>query len=149
MAENQTAVASIFDVEPAEIEVTVTFENGDAMLFKARAVPYKRWQELGRMVPEPSPPPMGLDKNDRPIYNMNDSDYLMDRNRAQDKRTLLRLSEFLQLDWRDVADPDARATLLEERMDVGVINSLTASMFKFSLDGSGEAVASRAATFHA
>lgn len=139
-------VASLDDLPSRDTTVNIAMDDG-VLSFPCKALTYRRWQELGRMVADPAPPIMGSDKNARPIFNTHDPAWLAQRDDAAEKRMYYRLTEFLNITIPGGTIGE-RVQALEEKLEFGIVKALFQAMQQTALTGE-VSVNARAETFHA
>lgn len=137
------AIASFGDLPDRDI--TVRIEMADKVLaFPCRTLTYKRFNELGRMVPDPEPPVMAGPKGK--IYDLQDPNYLKQLPEAAELRMYYRLTEFLRLPIPG-ATISEKAMFLSDTLEYTIVKALVEAMQQNMLEGKAS-VEARAATFH-
>ena len=126
-------------------DITVFVEMADNQLaFPCRTLTYKRFNELGRLIPDPEPPfdagPKGR------IYHLQDPAYLAKFPEVADKRMYYRLAEFLRLPIPGETMAE-KAAYLSENLEYTIVKALIEAMQQNMLEGKAH-VEARAATFH-
>ena len=147
--ENARRITSLADLPGRETVIRIDLENGEPPLeFPGKTLTYKRWNELGRMIPDPEPSSGGFDKMGRPIYNFHDQVYLAKKGEAEDQRMYYRLVEFLSIDIPgDTLDEqvEALANAIEFRLMRALLNGIGMEHLKVA----EVSVSARAVTFPA
>lgn len=138
-------VKSLKDIGRRDVTIEIEHRN-EILVFQAKTLTFKRFQELGRLVDAPQPPAMGVDANKRPLYNLNDPGYKKQVDEAENRRGLLRLAEFLDMDIPGET-PQEKADALAEALEQDVVISLFNAMWGTVVEGKAR-VEARAATFH-
>ena len=90
-----------------------------------RAMTFKRYQEIGRMVEDPDPPYVAGKQGK--IYDFQDRAYLRAKEVAGEKRQYLRLAEFVQATIPG-ADLQEKADWMAEHMEAGILLALRRAM---------------------
>lgn len=142
-AQDARRITSLADLPSRDIDVRVEVDGGDALLIPCRALTFKRYQEIGRMVAEPTPPVMAGPKGK--IYDYQDPAYQDKRNEANEQRRYLRLAEFIRIDIPGT-DLTSKAAWLADNLEMGVLMALARQMDS-TLSGGNAAIEARAATF--
>lgn len=138
-------VKALADLGQRTVTLIIETEN-EVLEFTGRTLTNKRYNDIGRMVPEPVPPINGVDNNKRPVFNNLDPGFKAEEARAGNRRGLLRLAEFLQLDWGSATTLDEKADLLDSTLEFNVVRELQTAMGMTLMEGKGR-VAARAEMF--
>jgi hypothetical protein len=140
-------ITALGDLPSRDTEIRVEMDNHEVLVFPGRALTYKRWNEIGRLVSDPEPPTGGFDKQGRPIYNLNDPGYINQKQEAADKRMYYRLVEFLQMDIPGDS-MDAKVEALSDAIEFRIMKALITGVSQEHFSGAGVSASARAATFH-
>ena len=125
---------------------TVFVEMDDQTLaFPCRMLTYKRFNELGRMIPDPEPPMMAGPKGK--IYDLQNPEYLAKFPEVAEKRMFYRLVEFLRMTIPGETMAE-KAAYLSDNLEYTIVKALVEGMQQTMIEGKAR-VESRAATFHA
>lgn len=139
-------IIALSDLPDRRMTITIIISDEESIQFKGVLLSYKRWNELGRLVPDPMPSVSGFDSVRRPIYNLYDPVYLNQKETAGEKRTFYRLIEFLEMDIPgDTLDEKVKA--LEDALEFKVMRALIEAISKEHLERAEVDVSARAATF--
>lgn len=144
---HEVKITSLADLPGRETSIRVLLSDDTELVFPGKALSYKRWNELGRMVSYPQPPTGGFDKMGRPIYNLQDPEYLNAKEIAGEKRMYYRLVEFLTIDIPG-DNLDAQVEALSEAIEFRIMKALLQGISQEHFSGAGVSVSARAATFH-
>lgn len=105
--------ATLADVKPSFliVEMDDVDEDGEPIVieFKMRVLSYFRFNEIGKMVNDPSPATIGIDPSTkRPLFDTNSADFRNRLNDAANERSILRLAESL-------VEPEIPGDTLQEK----------------------------------
>lgn len=124
--------ATLADVKPSflTVEMDDIDDDGEQIVieFKMRVLSYFRFNEIGKMVIDPSPVPMGVDGNKRPIFDTNSADFRNKLNDAANERSILRLAESLiepEIPGDTLQDKSA---WMKENMPTAIVSQLIMAM---------------------
>lgn len=127
-------------------DITIFIEMADTTLaFPCRTLTYKRFNELGRLIPDPEPPHMAGPKGK--IYDLQNPEYLAKFPEVAEKRMFYRLVEFLRLPTPGATLAE-KADFLSENLEYTIVKALVEAMQQNMIEGKAR-VEARAATFHA
>ena len=138
------AITSLLQLPGRDVPVTIEIEGqNDPIVIPCRALTFRRYQEVGRMVTDAAPPTMA-GKNGV-IYDWQNPDYRARQEAVQEQRNLLRLAEFVRAEIPG-DNLQAKADWMMDNLEMGVVYALKAAMDK-TLQGGGAAVNARAGAF--
>lgn len=130
--EKKRRKATLDDVKPSflVVEMDDVDEDGEPVVieFKLKVLSYFRFNEIGKMVVDPSPVPMGVDDNKRPIFDTNSADFRNKLNDAASERSILRLAESLvepEIPGDTLQDKSA---WMKENMPTAIVSALVNAM---------------------
>lgn len=130
--EKKRRKATLDDVKPSflVVEMDDVGEDGEPEIieFKLKVLSYFRFNEIGKMVVDPSPTPMGVDGNKRPIFDTNSADFRMKLNEASDQRSILRLAESMVEPEIPGATLEDKAAWMKDNMPVAIVQQLIFAM---------------------
>ena|SRR5690554_4105112 len=126
-----------------DIDVRIELDGGQAIVIPCRALTFKRYQEIGRMVTDPMPPVMAGPKGK--IYDFQDPVYQSKRDEANERRRYLRLAEFVRAEMPGETLQE-QADWLADHLEMGILMALARQMDS-TLSGGMAAIEARAATF--
>ena len=137
---------SLIDLLPArEFDVKIEIKGqAEPVVIPCRALSYKRYQEIRRLIPETPVPAMGGPRGK--IYDTENPEYKQKRTEANEQRNYLCLAEFIQADIPGDSLQD-RADWLANNMEMGIVNELLSQMLG-TVENGRAAIEGRAATFH-
>lgn len=130
--EKKRRKATLDDMKPSflVIEIDDTDEDGEPIIieFKMKVLSYFRFNEIGKLVNDPSPATVGADKQGRPIFDTSSADFRNRLNDAANERSILRLAESL-------VDPvipgdtlQAQSAWIKENMPTAIVQTLIYAM---------------------
>lgn len=138
------AITSLTQLPSRDMPVRIEIEGQeDAIVIPCRALTFRRYQEVGRLVADATPPTMA-GKNGV-LYDWQNPDYRAKQEAIQEQRNMLRLAEFVRADIPGDT-LEAKAEWMASELEMGVVYALKAAMDK-TLQGGGAAVNARAGTF--
>lgn len=138
-------LTSLLDLPNKDVPVRIEMDS-ETLVIPCRAMTYKRFREIGRLVPDPSPPVMA-GRNGK-MYDYQDPEYNRQRADADEQRLYLRIAEFVQLDIPNTSKGDlkARAAWIAENMEMGIVKALSNAIDQTIVGGEAH-VEARAASF--
>lgn len=143
--------ATLDDMKPSflVVEMDDVDEDGEPVVieFKLKVLSYFRFNEIGKMVNDPSPSTMGIDASTkRPIFDTNSADFRNKLNDAASERSILRLAESL-------VDPEIpgdtlpeKSAWMKENMPTAIVSQLINAMGSTLIRGEAR-IKSRADSF--
>lgn len=137
-------ITSLTQFAPADIDVQLEFEDHIEVL-PMRALSYAEYQRLGWDVPNPVPPPSGIDGNKRPIFNYSDPTYQRQMQEADTLRGCKRLLASLRLDVP--GDDEAAKIAYLQGLDANRLRLLIGVVGQLVMHGEAR-IEAKAATFH-
>ena len=138
------AITSLTQLPSRDLPVTIEIEGQDEMIvIPCRALTFRRYQEIGRMVPDVAPPTMA-GKNGI-LYDWQNPEYKAKQEAVQEQRNMLRLAEFVQADIPGNTLQD-KADYIANELEMGVVYALKSAMDK-TMQGGGASVSAREANF--
>ena len=140
------AITSLADVEPIHVYLEVERADDEIIAIPTRNLSYTRLLEIQQSVKLPTPEPMGVDKQGKPIYDYNDATYLAARDMAIAMRDYQTLFEWLDL---AIAGDDLKAKIAT--FEKAFVSAETRQMFEElnrQLRKGVARVTSQADTFH-
>jgi len=140
-------LTSLAELGTYEYNVDIELTDGDIIRIEMKTLSLKAWNAAGAEVPDPVAPMAGVDKFERPIYNYNDSGYLVAMNEAANRRAYRRLLVAIKIEVPGATD-DERITWLEDELDFGVAHKLVEVMSDMASEVDAR-IANRAASFPA
>lgn len=141
----RVTATSLDDLAPYNVEAEI-YHAGRLITIPLHTLTYFEWVRLGYEVQNPVPPPMGVDKNSRPILNYNDPTYLRQVDEAMMERGYVRLLAAIGLPIRGDTPAEKLATL-KATLDYNVVRQLNSVINSVVSEGEARIVG-RADTFH-
>lgn len=148
-------ITKLSELAPRTIDVVIDRPDGqESVIIPCRELTYKRFYEIGRLVPEPIPvhtdEPIDFahdeKKNLVKLYGVNWHEHNRAVAAAETRRTMWRLTEFVDLEF-EATDIEARIEELENTLPNDVVQGLIMAM-RTMVFGSEARVAERASSFH-
>lgn len=143
------------DLAPRQGVVVVERPDGqDDLAIPYRELTYKRYWEIGRLVDDPLPLKVGQEHDDFAkdengklvkVYKVDWYNWQRERLDAENKRTLWRLVEFVDLEFEG-ATPEARIEELQNTLPNDIVQALTSALRGLVI-GSESRVETRAGAF--
>lgn len=143
--------ATLDDLKPSflTVELDDVDEDGEPIVieFTMKVLSYFRFNEIGKMVKDPTPETMGVDPSTkRPLFDTNSEAYRTRQNDVSNERIVLRLAESL-------VDPvipgdtlQDKAEWMKNNISTAIIAQLNMAMGSTLVRGEAR-IANRAATF--
>lgn len=147
-------ITRLSELAPRTVDVVIDRPDGqESVVIPCRELTYKRFYEIGRLVPEPIPAikPETLnythtEKGDViPVYNTDWYAHKQAVADAETRRTMWRLTEFVDLEFES-DDVEARVSELENTLPNDVVQALVMAM-RTMVYGSEARVEERASSF--
>lgn len=142
--------ATLDDVKPSFliVEMDDVDEDGELVVieFKMRVLSYFRFNEIGKMVNDPTPEAMGVDGNKRPIFDTNSADFRNKLNDAASERSILRLAESLVEPEIPGDTLQEKAAWMKDNMPTAIVSQLINAMGSTLMRGEAR-IKSRADSF--
>lgn len=133
------------DLRP--VDIIAELQHGDRNLeIPLRTLTYAQWNQIGIDIPAATPPPMGVDKNNRPIFDYNNPQYIAQMEEVGQQRTYARLLASLRIEVPGTTKEE-KIKSLRESLDANVVRQLLEVIGQFALKGEAR-VKHRAETFH-
>lgn len=130
--EKKRRKATLEDMKPSFliVEIDDVDEDGEPVVieFKMRVLTYFRFNEVGKMVVDPSPEPMGVDGNKRPLFNTNDATFRSKLNDAANERSIMRLAESMVEPEIPGDTLQEKSTWIKENMPTAIVQALINAM---------------------
>lgn len=138
-------LTNLLDLPNRDVPVRIEMDS-ETLIIPCRAMTYKRYQELGRLIPDPEPPVLA-GKNGK-MYDRENPEYLRRLTEVADERLFLRLAEFVQAEIPNTPQTDlkARAAWISEHMEMSIVRGLSSAMTMTVLGGEAH-VEARAVSF--
>lgn len=138
-------LTNLLDLPNRDVPVRIEMDS-ETLIIPCRAMTYKRFREIGRLVPDPSPPVLA--GRDGKKYDYQDPEYTRKRQDADEQRLYLRLAEFVQADIPNAPKEDlhARGNWIAEHMEMGIVKALSNAVDQTIIGGEAH-VEARVATF--
>ena len=140
----RVVATSLDDLAPYHIEAEI-YHAGRLLVIPLNTLTYFEWIRLGYEIPNPVPPPMGVDKNSRPILNYNDPGYLRQMDEAAMERGYVRLLAAIGLPIEGDTQAEKLARL-KRVLDYNVVRQLNSILNSVVSEGEAKIVG-RADTF--
>lgn len=147
-------ITKLSELAPRTIDVVIERPDGqESVAIPCKELTYKRFYEIGRLVPDPipaiKPETMNYTRNEKgdviPVYDTDWHAHQRAVAEAETRRTMWRLTEFVDLEFEAV-DIDARIDELENTLPNDVVQGLVMAM-RTMVFGSEARVAERANSF--
>lgn len=129
-------------------ELTVVIQDAEAGVEYAidiRELSYSEWREAEWVIPMPTPPMGGYDKNAKPFYNYDDAGFKSQASKVEVDRIYYRLQKMLKLPIPGDTEME-RADALKAALPFGVVNTLYVQAIAWTNEWKTR-IASRADTF--
>lgn len=148
-------ITKLSELQPRTIDVVIERPNGqESIAVPCRELTYKRFYEIGRLVPDPIPQkgeaPIDFAKDEKgelvKVYDVNWHAHRQAVAEAETRRTMWRLTEFVDLEF-EATDIEDRINELENTLPNDVVQGLIIAM-RSIVFGSEARVEERAASFH-
>lgn len=148
-------ITKLSELAPRTVDVVIDRPDGqESVVIPCRELTYKRFYEIGRLVPDPipaiKPETMNYTRNEKgdviPVYETDWYAHKQAQADAETRRTMWRLTEFVDLEFES-ADIEARIEELENTLPNDVVQGLIMAM-RTMVYGSEARVAERANSFH-
>lgn len=125
--------ATLDDVKPSflVVEMDDVDEEGEPIVieFKLKVLSYFRFNEIGKMVLDPSPVTVGVEPGSKkPIYDTTSADYRNKINDAAGERSILRLAESLVEPEIPGDDLREKSTWIKDNMPTAIVQQLIYAM---------------------
>lgn len=141
---NNGAISSLTQLPSRDVPVRIEIEGqANPVIIPCRALTFRRYQEIGRMVPDVAPPSMAGKTG--VMYDWQNPEYKAKQEAAQEQRNMLRLAEFIQADIPGNTLQD-KADYIASELEMGVVYALKSAMDK-TIQGGGASVSAREANF--
>lgn len=141
----RVAISSLEDLATYKVEAEI-YHAGKILIIPLKTLTYFEWVKLGYEVPNPVPPPMGVDKNSRPILNYSDPTYQRQMDEAAMERGYVRLLAAIDLPIKG-EDQAERLATLKRTLDYNVVRQLNAVLNSVVSEGEARIIG-RADSFH-
>lgn len=133
------------DLKTADVNVIIELADGEEVSYPMRTLSYMEYNRIRWSVPDPTPPPMGVDKNGRPLYDWNNAGFLRAKQEAELQRQYKVLLASLKLDIPG-EDEAAKLTFLQNDLDTSIGQQLMLIAIRMANKGDAR-IASRAERF--
>ncbi len=143
--------ATLADMQPSflVVEMDDVDDDGEPVTieFKMRVLSYFRFNEIGKMVTDPTPETMGIDATTkRPLFDTNSASFRNKLNDAANERSIMRLADSMVEPEIPGDSLQEKSTWIKDNMPTAIVQALINAMGSTLVRGEAR-IKSRADSF--